>query len=460
MNPLDPHTLIDQRREEIFADYAELLRIPSISALSAHNADTQRAARFVAEMLRHQGLEHIDVIQTAGAPLVYADWMRAPGKPTLLIYAHYDVQPIDPAREWTTPPFEPTVKGDVIYGRGVTDDKNNLTGTIHAVGAILAARGTLPLNIRFLLEGEEESGGEAVEHFVRTQPERIASDIVMVADGGMYPDQPTLCYGCRGILYTEIVVHGPQRDLHSGGYGGVAPNPIFALAEILTQLKDSQGHIQIPGLYDLMTPISARERALWQTIDRDFEGEYRAQIGTEVLTGETEYGVIERNWARPTLEVHGIIGGFQDEGSKTVIPASARAKVSLRLVPGQTPENVLPLLRARVAAVTPAGIKASVEMIHGGLPFYTDVTSPVFTTAMAALSEEFGKPAWAVRSGGSIPISAIFQEKLGADVFCIGFGQSSDGAHSPNEHTSISTFYRGVHALARVIDALGAIPAV
>lgn len=455
MSDTTPHALIEARQDQIFTDYLDLLRIPSISALRAHDGDTRRAAEFVADRLRTQGLEHVEVIATEGAPLVYGDWLHAPGRPTLLIYAHYDVQPVDPIAEWKTPPFEPTIQDDLLYGRGVCDDKNQTTATMHAVGAILSAHGELPLNIRFLFEGEEESGGAAIEHFVRTQPERIASDIVLVADGGMYPDHPVVTYGCRGILYTEIVARGAARDLHSGGYGGVAPNPIFALAEMLTQLKDPEGTIQIPGLYELMEPISEAERQLWEQIDIDFAARFRDEMGAPI-TGESRYGLLERNWARPTLEVHGFIGGFQDEGAKTVIPATARAKVSLRLVPGQTPENVLPLLQQRVAAVTPAGIQAEVRVIHGGLPFLTRTDTPAFQATMAALAAEFGTIAYAIRSGGSIPISTVFQQMLNADVFCIGFGLAGDGAHSPNEHTSISNFKKSVHALASVIEALGA----
>ena len=458
MSHPDVHALIDARREQTFADYIALLRIPSISALRAHDADIRRAAQFVADRMRDAGLEHVELIETAGAPLVSADWLHAPERPTVLIYAHYDVQPVDPISEWETPPFDPTVKGDLIYGRGVCDDKNQATTTIHAVGAHLAAHQSLPVNVRFLFEGEEESGGEAIEHFVKTQPERIASDIVLVCDGGMYTDQPAVVYGCRGIVYTEIVARGAAHDLHSGGYGGVAPNPFFALAEIISGLKSPDGHIQIPGLYELMIPISDSERQLWSRIDRDFDDHFRAEIGNDVLTGELAYSSIERNWARPTLEVHGFIGGFQDEGAKTVIPAVGRAKVSLRLVPGQTPENVLPLLKARVAELTPPGITTEVQLIHGGPPFYTRTDSPAFQATMAALTEEFGKEAWPIRTGGSIPISSFFQEKLQADVFCVGFGLDGDGAHSPNEHTSLPNFYKGVHALARILDALGTLP--
>jgi acetylornithine deacetylase/succinyl-diaminopimelate desuccinylase-like protein len=277
----DLHELIDQRRDQIFADYVDLLKIPSISTLRSHQKDVRRAARFVADLLKRNGLEHVAIIKTEGAPLVYGDWLHAPGKPTVLIYAHYDVQPVDPLKEWETPPFTPTVKGDLIYGRGVCDDKNQAIATIHAVGAHLTSDNWLPVNIRFLFEGEEESGGEAIEHFVQTKPERIPCDIVLVCDGAMYTGQPTVNYGCRGIIYTEILARGAQHDLHSGGYGGVAPNPFFALAQIVAGLKDINGHITIPGLYELMQPISTSERALWHRIDRDYDAHFKQEIGRQ-----------------------------------------------------------------------------------------------------------------------------------------------------------------------------------
>lgn len=455
----DVHAYIDAHRANVQADYETLLRIPSISALSEYDADNQRAAAEVARMLRDAMLENVEVIPTEGQPLVYADWLRAPGKPTVLLYAHYDVQPVDPESEWTAPPFEPTIRGDYIYARGVTDDKNQLTTTIHAVAALLAARGTLPVNVRFLIEGEEESNGEAIEKFVRAHPERLKSDIIVIADGGMAtPTQPALHYACRGILYTEIVAHGAKRDLHSGGYGGNAPNPLFALAQILVGLKDANGTILIPGLYELMVPLSPEEEAAWGPQGAQLEADFAHEMGVP-LVGEPDYAPIVRAWARPTLEVHGFIGGFQGEGSKTVIPAQAKVKVSIRLVPGQTPANVLPLLQARVAELVPAGIRAEVQSIGGGLPFYTSPTSPAFRAATKALQEEFGVEPWMNRSGGSVPISATMQEVLEADTLVAGFGLEGDGAHAANEHTHLPTVLRSVHAFARMLDAFGEIGA-
>jgi acetylornithine deacetylase/succinyl-diaminopimelate desuccinylase-like protein len=452
----DVHALIDARRDAILQDYLALLRIPSVSAQHAHDADTRRAAKYVVGMLRAAGLENARLIKTATMPLVVAEWLHAPGKPTVLIYAHYDVQPADRAVDgWDTDPFDPVIDGEYIFGRGVTDDKNQLTGTIHAVGALLAATGSLPVNVRFLIEGEEESSGEAIEKYVREHATEIPCDIAMVADGGIAAlDQPQLHYGCRGILYTEIVAKGADHDLHSGGYGGNAPNPLFALAEILTQLKAPDGRITIPGLYEMIREPTEAERATWKKQERLLDAEIRRDVGAP-LVGEAAFTPLERAWARPTLEVHGFIGGFQDEGQKTVIPSTARVKVSLRLVPDQTPQAVLPLLQRRVAEVTPVGIATEVRMLGGGLPLFTDPTSPAFQAAAQALREEFSRDVWLSRSGGSVPIAVTFKDVLGADPIMIGFGLPGDRAHGPNERTHLPTFFRGVHTLARVLIAFG-----
>ena len=453
---IDVHSYIDTHQDDVLHDFIALLRIASISALPAHDADTQRAAEMVAAMLGTAGLQHVEIIATAGQPLVYADWLDAPGKPTVLIYAHFDVQPVDPEDEWYSPPFTPTITGDDLVARGATDDKNQVIATIHAVSSLLAARGTLPVNIRFVFEGEEESGGEAIEAFVREHPERLTSDIVLVADGGMGDEgHPIVFYGCRGILYTEIVAQGPVRDVHSGTFGGNAPNPIFALAQIITGLKDDGGHITIPGLYELAQPITNEERTLWAPQQAPFRKTLLSEMDLTDLTGEAGFTDLERAWSRPTLEVHGIIGGFIGDGTKTVIPATARAEVSLRLVPGQTPDNVLPLLEARVAALTPPGIKTEVVFLNGGMPLLTDYNNAAFTATRDTLTAVFGTATWISRAGGSVPIAATFQEVLGGTVMILGFGLTTDRAHSPDEHTSLATFYRSVHAFADVLDALG-----
>jgi acetylornithine deacetylase/succinyl-diaminopimelate desuccinylase-like protein len=451
----DVHSLIDREFDQALTEYLGLVRIPSISTLRSHAEDCQRAAEYVASALSNAGLEHVEVIPTQRNPLVYADWLHVEGKSTVLIYAHYDVQPVDPVDEWRTPPFEPTIIDDVIYARGASDDKLNLMATIWSVKSLLEANKALPVNVRFLFEGEEESGGESIEHYARTYPDRLTSDVVMIGDGGLEEaGKPELGYGCRGILYTEILARGAHTDLHSGSFGGNAPNPLFALAQIVTGLKDDKGHITIPGLYELMADPTDEERAAWSNGETAYVSRLENTIGTE-LVGEPGINPIERGVARPTLEVHGFIGGFQGEGSKTVIPAAARVKVSLRLVPNMSPANVLPLLERRVKEITHPGIQVEVRLVDGGMPFMTPIDSPTFHAVRSAMEAEFGAPCEIHRHGGSIPISATLQEVLGADTFIIGFVLGSDGIHAPNEHTAVDNLRHGIHGFARILEALG-----
>jgi len=453
--PEDVHAYIDAHKDETLADFLALLRIPSISAIPAYRSDIEHAAEFVAEQLRTSKLENVTIYPTSGQPIVYGDWLHAANKPTLLIYAHYDVQPVDPEDLWQSPPFEPRIEGDLVFARGTTDDKNQTIATIHAVRALLASEGSLPVNIRFMIEGEEESGGEATAAFVQEHAELLASDLILIADGATEkPGQPTLVYGCRGIMYAEITAYGPKRDLHSGSFGGNAPNPLFALVQILADLKDDDGTITIPGVYLNVRAIAADELAMWNEYGSSLEAVMQAEIGTELI-GEPTFSPLERAWGRPTFEVHGFVGGFQGEGAKTVIPSEATVKVSLRLVPDQTPEEVLYYLEQHVGSVAPAQIRTKVRMINGGPPFLTDIHRPAFQATRAALEAEYGVTCLVTRAGGSVPISAVFQETLGGDMFLLGFGVPSDAPHSPNEHTSIPEFLRSVHAFARVIQAMG-----
>ncbi len=448
------HAYIDTHKEETFEDYCALLRIPGISALRRYDEHSRRAAQFVYQMMRGAGLEHCEVIETDGLPLVYGDWLHAPGKPTVLLYAHYDVQPVDPVDEWAHDPFEPYIEGDLIYGRGVTDDKLQAVSVLHAIKAFLQTDGTLPVNVRVYYEGEEESGGRSVEKYTREHPEKLQSDIVILADGGLVaPNVPTMCYSCRGILYTEIIAKGAPQDLHSGGFGGNAPNPLFALAEIITGLKDTNGFIHIPGLYEMIAPISDEERLQWQKSAVYADTTFHNLLQADPI-GEPDYTPIERAWGRPTLEVHGFIGGFQDEGSKTVIPALARVKVSLRLVPGQDPYQVFELLQNRVRQLTPAGVQTSLQLIDAGMPFLSDPESSAGLGIRRALTNLFASECVITRGGGSIPIATTLQQVLRAETFVVGFGLESDGAHAPNEHTSIATFYKSVHGFANILEEL------
>jgi len=432
------------------------LRIPSISTLPEHKPDIRRAAEFVRNELQAAGLANAQLIEGEGNPLVYAEWLGAPGKPTLLIYGHYDVQPVDPLEEWKSPPFEPEIRGDDIFARGACDDKGQTYIHIKAVEGLLKTRGRLPVNVKFLIEGEEEVGGEHISRYVASKPERLRADAALISDTEMFaPGLPTLCVGLRGIVYLEVEVQGAGHDLHSGVYGGVAPNPIQAIAEILCALKDRDGHILIPGLYDSVRPPSPEELAAWSRLPFDEERYKRHEMEVSELVGEPEYSLFERIWARPTLEVHGIRGGFTGEGAKTVIPARATAKISLRLVADQNPDEVIELFKAAVAKVRPRGVSATVKPIHGAAPSLVDPSNRFIKTAAEALSEVFGRETVYIRSGGSIPIVGLFDKHLGIPTVLMGFGLPDDNLHAPNEKFHLPNFFLGIEAVARYLDKLG-----
>ncbi|MBL8215291.1 MAG: dipeptidase [Bryobacterales bacterium] len=435
----------------------DFLRIPSISTLPEHQPDIRRCAEFTAGLLRGAGLENVGLIEGQGNPLVYGDWLQVPGKPTLLFYGHYDVQPPDPLAEWLSPPFEPEVRGDNIYARGAADDKGLTLILIEAVAQLMARDGRLPVNVRFLIEGEEESGGEHIEHFVATHPEALSADAAVICDTEMFaPELPTICTGLRGILYGELVVRTARQDLHSGVYGGAVPNALMAVAEIITALKDRDGRIRIPGFSDRVRRPTAEELAAWQTLPFD-EEKYRAEeAGVSELTGEPETPLFERIWARPTLEVHGIRGGFTGEGAKTVIPALAVAKLSARLVPDQQPEEAVDQIRAAIQAACPRGASAEFRLIHGAPASVVDTSSPYIRAAAEAMTEVFGNPTVYVRSGGSIPIVGVFQKHLRTPSVMMGFGLPDDNLHAPNEKLFLPNFYRGIDAVRRYLERLGA----
>ncbi len=346
-------------QQRFLNELKDLLRIPSVSTLQEHKSDVQKAAEFVANDLRRIGLEHVEIIPTKGHPLVYADWLHAPGKPTVLCYAHYDVQPPDPLDEWTTPPFEPTERNNNIYARGAVDDKGQLWMEVKAIEALMKGHnGTLPLNVKFIIEGEEEVGGESIAAYVRKEKAKLKADFALVCDTELFaPDLPTLCVGLRGLIYTEIEAVGAKTDLHSGMYGGAAPNPFFGLIEIISKLKDAKGRVLIPGFYKNVKAPSKDELKAWKKLPFNEEHYRRDEVGSTVLTGEPGYSVMYRTWARPTLEVHGMPGGFVAPGAKTVIPAKASAKVSMRLVPNQNPEDILKRYKNYVKKLTPKGIQ-------------------------------------------------------------------------------------------------------
>jgi acetylornithine deacetylase/succinyl-diaminopimelate desuccinylase-like protein len=427
-----------------------LLRIPSVSTLPEHAGDCRRAAETLAAELKRIGMENVRLIETAGHPLVYADWLHAAGKPTVLTYGHYDVQPPDPLDEWLSPPFEPEERDGNLYARGAVDDKGQVYIHVKALESLLATAGRLPINVRVILEGEEEVGGEGIAEFVASKPAELKADFALVSDTELFaPGLPTLCVGLRGMIYTEVEVRGAKTDLHSGMYGGVAPNPFVAIAQIITGLKDEDGHILIPGFYDDIIP------ATWRTLPFD-EDHYRvAEVGSRELVGEPGLSVLERTWARPTLDVHGIPGGFTGAGAKTVIPAKAQAKISMRLVPGMTPAKAFAQFKSFVEKIAPAGVDVTVRLIHSGDPCLIPVDNPYIQAATQALHEVWGKDTVFIRSGGSIPIVGDFARHLNLPSVMMGFGLPDDNLHAPNEKFNLKNFKLGIESVIRFLEEAG-----
>ena len=450
------NAFVEQNQPRLLEELKTFLRIPSVSTLPDHFADVRRAAQFVAESMQTAGLENIEIIPTAKHPLVYADWLHAPGKPTVLCYGHYDVQPPDPLEEWITPPFEPTVRDGNLYARGSADDKGQMYMHIKAVEALLAVNSTLPVNLKFLIEGEEEVGGESIAKFVAENPAKLKADVALVSDTELFAEGlPTLCVGLRGLIYTEIEARGPSRDLHSGMYGGAAPNAVFGLVELLAKLKDSNGVIQIPGMYDDVEPPTAAEKHSWANLPFDEKDFLKHEVGATRLTGEPGYSVFERTWARPTLEVHGIAGGFTGAGAKTVIPARATAKVSMRMVPNQNPEKIIAAYQKFVADNTPAGIETEVRILSWGPAIMVNPDHPAIHVAAQAFSDILQKETVFIRSGGSIPIVGDFAKHLGIPTILMGFGLPDDGLHSPNEKYKIANYYTGIMTIAHFLEQYG-----
>ena len=450
-------TFVEQNQPRLLEELKDFLRIPSISTLPEHKKDIERAAQFVAASLRKAGIENVEVIPTAGNPLVYGDWIHAPGKPTVLCYGHYDVQPPDPLELWHNPPFEPDIRDGNIYARGSADDKGQMYMHIKAVEALRAVNGTLPINLKFLIEGEEEVGGASITKFVAENPAKLKADVALVSDTALYAEGlPTLCIGLRGLVYMEIEAVGPARDLHSGLYGGAAPNPIFGLVELLSKCKDANGVIQIPGMYDDVTTPAPAEKESWKSLpfrEADF---LTKEVGSDSLSGEPGYSVLERIWARPTFEVHGIAGGFTGAGAKTVIPSKATAKVSFRLVPNQNPDKILKSFREFLQNNAPKGIRIELRVLSAGPAIMVNPDNRAIQTASRAFSDMLGKPTVFTRSGGSIPVVGDFANHLGIPSILMGFGLPDDGLHSPNEKYRLQNYYQGIMTIAHFFEELGA----
>lgn len=439
----------DQHLEQLF----ELLRIPSISADSTKKGEMDRAAEWVASRFRSAGLK-TELIHGHGPALVYAETAPVPGKPVVLVYGHYDVQPVDPLELWKSPPFEPVLRDGNIVARGSTDDKGQMLTHVLSVLAWHACGMPLPLQVKFLIEGEEEHGSEVLEAKLPEIAEKLACDVIVISDSSQYAKgQPAITYGLRGLAYFELKVHGPKADLHSGSFGGAVTNPALALAKILTDIKTPDGRIQLPGFYDSVVPLEASERAMWQGLGFS-DAKFAESLGVNGLTGEAGFTTLERRWARPTFDVHGLMGGYQGEGGKTVIPSWAGAKISFRLVPNQDPKQVGEQLRAFLATHTPPGVRVELIDLHGGRGVVVNPHSKFMQGAVAAVEDGFGVKPVLIREGGSIPIVAQMVDTLKCDVLLIGWGLDDDGAHSPNEKFCLEDFYRGIRASSRLWHTL------
>ena len=440
----------------IHEELHDFLRIPSVSARSEHAGDVRRAADWVAAQCTAIGLTTSEVIDTAGHPVVLAEWRLAPGQPTVLIYGHYDVQPAEPLELWTSPAFEPAVREGKLFARGSVDDKGQLFLHLKAIEAHLSARGTLPVNIIVLAEGEEEVGSEHLAPFIAEHAARLQCDAVVISDSTMFaPGQPSILSSLRGLAYFEIRVRGPQSDLHSGMYGGAVVNPAMALARMLATLHNADGSIAIAGFYDAVAPFPDAVRAQMRSLPFD-EEHFRAEVGAPALGGEAGYTVLERLWTRPTCEINGLLSGYTGEGAKTVLPAHAMAKVSCRLVPDQEPSVIEALMATHLRAVAPAGVVVDVEHLHGGRPWRAELNGPIFDAARRALKAAFGCEPVITGEGGSIPVVGDFQRLLNVPVLLVGFGLPGENAHAPDEWISIENFELGMRAMAALWDELAA----
>jgi acetylornithine deacetylase/succinyl-diaminopimelate desuccinylase-like protein len=447
--------LAREGRSQAERDLFEELRIPSVSTLPEHRADVRLNCDWLADRMRSLGLTvSVTDVVDGGHPVLQADWRGAgDGAPTLTVYGHYDVQPPDPLEEWRSPPFEPTVRDGFVYARGSADNKGNHMAALKAAEHALAAGGP-PINLRFLVEGEEEISGRSLPEYLRANGSRLASDWVLVWDGGFSPDgRPALVTGLRGILSVELHASGAAIDLHSGVFGGVAPNPLNTLARVLGELKDRSGRVTIPGFYERVQPPEPSETVDWD-FSPTFADTLRDLMQASTLEGEEHFLPVDRVWARPTLDVNGFIGGFTGEGEKTVIAARGSAKVSMRLVPDQDPHEVLDALRGHVAMLTTPGVKVEVECLGSAPPVLAGTDHPGASALGAAFEAAFGRPAARVRSGGSIPVAVDFREAVGAPLMISGLTQPGGGAHSPNEHLALDNFHRGTEALVRLFWAL------
>ncbi len=437
---------VSDNQQRFLDELFELLRYPSVSADPKYKEDVLKTADYVADKLKEAGADQVEVCQTAGYPIIYGEKIIDPDKPTVLVYGHYDVQPPDPLELWKTPPFEPTVRDGKIYARGACDDKGQFYMHVKAFELMMRTN-TLPCNIKFMIEGEEEVGSNNLGIFVKDNKERLKSDVVLISDTSMISlDHPSLETGLRGLSYIEVEVTGPNRDLHSGVYGGAVANPATILAKLIASLHDENNHIQIPGFYDDVLALSEQEREDLNKAPYD-EEEYKKDLGVDELWGEKGYTTLERTGTRPTLEVNGIWGGYIGEGAKTVLPSKANAKISMRLVPNQQSEKITKLFTDHFQKIAPKNVKVTVTPHHGGEPVVTPTDSIAYKAAQKAIFDSFGKEPIPTRGGGSIPIVALFEKELGIKTVLMGFGLDSDNLHSPNEKYDIANYYKGIETI-------------
>jgi len=445
---------INVNRDRYLDELKVLLAIPSISALPQHAGDVKRCAEWCADEMRRIGLQNVRLIETPGNPVVYGDWLGAPGAPTILFYGHYDVQPVDPLELWESPPFEATVRDGEIYARGSADDKGQVFMHLKAVEAHLKQSARLPVNMKFILEGEEEVGSVNLDDFVRAHRSDLAANVVVISDSPMFArGVPSICYGLRGLVYCQIDLRGSSTDLHSGSFGGAVANPAIVLAQMLAQMKDRGGRVKIPGFYDDVVPLQEEERKAWASLPFN-ERKYKKDFGIPKVYGETDYTTLERTWARPTFEVNGLLSGFTGEGAKTVLPAVAMAKVSMRLVPNQDPDKIAKLFEAHVLDIAPKTVEVKVTRMHGGKPWMTSYDNPFVKAAGRAIEKGFGQKPVYTREGGSIPVVSTFQEELGLPSVLFGVGLPDENAHAPNEKLDVGNFHSGIVASAILYDEI------
>ena len=446
-----------EKREQHLEELKKFLSIPSISSLSEHKADMQKGAEWLANSFKQAGLENIVIDETKGHPVVYADWLHAEDKPTVLIYGHYDVQPVDPLNLWESEPFKPEVRDNKLYARGASDDKGQVFMHVKAVEALLELEGALPVNVKFLIEGEEEVGSPNLEDYIENNKDKLAADVIVISDTGMQgPGQPAVCYGLRGLCGVQIDVKGAKGDLHSGLYGGGVQNSIHALVSILESFRNAEGTIEVEGFYDNVRPLLEEEREAYAALGFS-EDELKQEVGVDELFGEKGYTHLERVWARPTLEINGVFGGFSGEGIKTVLPSEAGAKITCRLVPDQDPDEIVEKLKAHIDQHKPAGVTVTVTEFDKGKPFITPFDHPAIQAAGRSYEKVYAVPTAYTRGGGSIPIVAAFDEILGLPVVLMGFGLSTENFHAPNEHFHLENFDKGLRVIGDYYNELASL---